>query len=77
MACRIGVTTDPESRRARWEQWCLRQGHPMKNWEIVGEFSIQEEAEEAGNDLAAKLGGEASPGAPDMDGPWHLYKVEY
>lgn len=77
MTCKIGITTDPERRRARWEHWCIKQGHPMKNWEIIDKFSTKEEAQKAEDALATELGCEAYPGGPDVDGPWHLYRIDY
>lgn len=72
MACRIGITTDPEARKAYW-----REQYPISRWKILGTFLTKEKAQQAEKDLADKLGCEAHPGGPDKDGPWHLYRIDY
>ena len=41
MACRVGITTDPEERKRRWQ----RQHPNLYNWEILGTHSTKAAAQ--------------------------------
>ena len=74
MACRVGMTTDPETRLASW-----RSEYPtLRNWRILHRVNSKTEAQRLENLEAQRLGCVAHPGG---EGPevavWHVYYFEY
>ena len=70
MACRIGITTDPDQRKRFW-----RAQHPdMRNWHVLDQFSTKTLAQQFETRTAQNLGCKAAPGG---DGPetatWSVY----
>lgn len=73
MACRVGITTDPESRKAYW-----KSVHPsLYGWTILGTYSTRAAAQARENAEAAAGSCAASPGGADAPGPWYVYKFSY
>ena len=76
MACRIGITTDLESRKEYWESIYKN----LRNWQVLaGPYDTKEEAQTEENRLAAKHGCEAHPGGADDEGdaPWYVYGFDH
>jgi len=77
MPCRIGISTNPDARRAYWET----QYYGFKNWEILaGPFYTKAGAQKRENDLAAKYGCLSHPGGADPDDAkavWYVYAFDY
>ena len=74
MACRIGITTDPEKRKLYWEGQ-----HPtLRNWEILEWHNTKSAAQKAETRLAKQYNCTAHPGG---DGPendrWAVYKFDH
>ena len=77
MACRIGITTDPDRRKQEWEA-----EHPlMTDWQIMGgPYVFKSDAQAEEDRLAALHGCEASGGGDDPDTPfsqWYVYGFNY
>lgn len=74
MACRVGITTDPERRKSEWE----REYPNLTNWQILEEHYTKSAAQAAEDRLAKKYGCVAHPGG---DGPdyatWYVYYFQY
>ena len=73
MPCRVGMTTDPESRRASWENKVVG----LTNWRILGKYRSREEAQASETRYASRYGCQASPGGPDATGTWYVYRFDY
>lgn len=74
MACRIGMTTDPDERKSFW----MRQHPNMRDWQILEECLTKSAAQDAENRLAVEHGCVSSGGG---DGPefavWYVYGFNY
>lgn len=75
MPCRVGMTTDPEERKAYWKS----KVEGFKNWQILKTFTNKEkeQAQKYETDYATKHGCEAAPGGPDAPGAWYVYRFDY
>ncbi len=77
MNCRIGMTTNPEQRRAQW----LVEYPSMRNWKVLmGPIGDKATAQVAEAKLSQELGCISSPGGNDPDdplAPWFIYRFEY
>ena len=74
MACRVGITTNPEERKRYWQTQ-----HPrLSKWQILGTYSTKAAAQEQENKEASKRGCTSSPGG---SGPslatWYVYYFEH
>lgn len=74
MACRIGITTDPERRKQEW-----KQKHPtLSNWQILETFLNRTDAQNYETAEAIRRGCAAHAGG---DGPeiaiWSVYYFTY
>ena len=74
MACRIGITTDPASRKRYWE----REHPTLSNWQILRTFSNKMDAQKYETEQATRRGCRAHAGG---DGPeiatWSVYYFTY
>lgn len=73
MQCRVGMTTNPDERKAYWE----RQVVGFSNWQILGKYQSREKAQEAETLYARKFGCQAHPGGQESGGQWVVYKFDY
>ena len=73
MPCRVGITTDPDTRRAYWQN----QVTGFTNWRILKSFRHRAEAQEYETQYAEKYGCQAAPGGADAPGPWYVYRFDY
>ena len=74
MACRVGITTDPERRRQEW----LADYPHMRNWRIVATYPTRSQAQRAENELSQRQGCMASPGGAGNEyAHWSVYYFEY
>lgn len=73
MPCRVGITTNPQERRAFWES----QVHGLRNWRILAKYSTKKEAQDHETRHALSYNCKASGGGRDADGIWHVYKFEF
>ena len=74
MACRVGMTTNPEERKQYW-----KSRHPdLWNWQILGHYEYKKDAQAAEIAIADKYGCISFPGG---DGPeiadWIVYGFQY
>lgn len=74
MACRIGMTTDPDERKRYWES----KIPSMFGWKIFGHYQSKTEAQNAETDLAHQYGCVAFPGGggPEI-ADWVVYGFQY
>ncbi len=74
MACRIGITTNPNKRREEW-----KREHPsLHGWKILAEYGTKTAAQAAETRLARQHGCEASPGGRGAEiGKRIVYKFGY
>ena len=71
MACRVGMSTDPEGRIAYWKQ---KEGH--SGGEILARWLTYDEAEDREKSEAARLGCHHVLGGPYESGRvWSVYHV--
>lgn len=73
MPCRVGITTDRESRKAYWENKVVG----LKNWRILKKFGSKANAQEYETKYASQSGCQASPGGADAGGAWYVYRFDY
>lgn len=73
MSCRIGITTNPDTRRAQWEKDLGRK----VRFTILQTCATQSEAQQAETALAALNGCISSPGGQPANGPWYVYRIDY
>ena len=73
MTCRIGITTNPDKRRAEWES---QYGRKL-NSKTLKTCASKAEAQRAEHLLAASQGCISHPGGEDAIGPWHVYRIDY
>ncbi len=73
MPCRIGITTDPDRQQQEWVAV-----HPsLYNWQILGWYRTQAEAEQTERIYAASRDCEAHAGGPSSGPLWAVYQFEY
>lgn len=75
MGCRIGITTNLQSRKTYWK----RQYQNLKNWKVLTEQPLsRDEAQAMENRLAEEYGCDAHHGGDDPYSPWwFVYYFEY
>lgn len=74
MACRLGITTDPETRRRHWQG--ERPG--LRNWQILHTANSKTRALQLENEEASRRACQASPGgAGEENATWHVYYFKY
>lgn len=78
MGCRVGITTDPESRKEDWERDCPG----LKNWRIIAEglsrsaAQKKEDEYEEEHDCEAYRGGR-NPEPENDQNNWSVYRFDY
>ena len=76
MACRIGITTNLQARKAHWQSV-----HPTLNsWQILGGPTSKSDAQAIETKLAKQYNCEAYPGGDDPDdgsNQWYVYGFNY
>ena len=74
MPCRIGITTDPQERRAYWQNQ-----HPtLRNWQILGVYPTKSQAQQVETQTARNRGCQASPGGAGPEAAqWSVYYFDY
>ena len=74
MPCRVGITTDPTTRRNFWEGRVVG----LRDWRIVSSHQSKTAAQQSESDYARRTGCIAFPGG---SGPplatWHVYRFTY
>jgi len=73
MPCRVGITTDPATRKAAWQSQVVG----FANWRILGTFRNREEAQQCETNYAARYGCHAHPRGAEARGPWYVYRFDY
>lgn len=76
MPCYVGMTTDPERRRAEQENAVVG----LRSWKILKRFDTGNSYDRAlvyEEDYARRHGCEAEPGGRRAPGPWYVYYFEY
>jgi len=73
--CRVGITTDPYTRRQYW----AAQHPTLRNWEIVSAHDAKDAAEWAAHRLSQErdCSGVDVDAAPPTPSAWHVYIFEY
>jgi hypothetical protein len=73
MACRVGITTRPQERRAEW----LREYPTMHSWQLFGPFASREQAQ-AWEDLQRACVRSGGGAEPDFAGArWWGYRFDF
>ena len=73
MSCRVGISTDPESRKSYWQ----RQHPSLRQWEILSRHATKTAAQAEENRVAAQHGCRHAPGGADALGAWQVYHFYY
>ncbi len=74
MACRVGITTNPEERKKDWE----KEYPGLKNWTIIARNLSYSDAQAKEDEYARKNGCISRPGGPDNGkNNWVVYKFDY
>jgi hypothetical protein len=73
MLCRVGITTDPDTRREQWKSQVVG----LKNWRILNSFRSKAKAQEYESRYARMHGCHAHPGGADAPGIWYVYRFDY
>ena len=74
MACRVGITQNPQERRLYWSTQ-----HPsLRNWQLLGQYNTKSAAQRAEEHEARVRGCVAHPGGAGPEySTWHVYYFEY
>lgn len=73
MPCRVGITTNPQERKAYWQNQVVG----FSDWKILGTYATKQQAQEHEDRHAKRYGCTAHAGGPDTPGQWHVYKFNY
>ena len=74
MACRIGITTDPDGRKKDWQ----RDYPDLWNWKILETHDTKSAAQAAENRLAEEYDCDAYPGGDGNEyDTWYVYYFQY
>jgi hypothetical protein len=73
MPCRVGITTDPEDKKAFWRTECLGFAH----WRVLAKFATRKKARDYEMTFAKEHCCTAEPGGLDVDGSWYVYQFEF
>jgi hypothetical protein len=73
MPCRVGITTDPDTRKASWEN----KVYGLTNWRILATYRSREKAQEHETRYAERYDCQASPGGAEAGGCWYVYRFDY
>jgi hypothetical protein len=73
MPCRVGITTDPHTRKAYWEAHVVG----FNNWRIVEKFRSKDKAQQYESWYANRYNCRAHAGGPDTPGIWYVYRFDY
>ena len=73
MPCRVGITTDPDTRRDQWKSQVVG----FTNWRILSNFRSRAEAQEYETRYAKRYGCHAYHGGADAPGTWYVYRFDY
>ena len=74
MACRVGMTTDPEKRKQDWES----KHSNLRNWEILGFYESKTDAQKAEKMFAEEYGCVSSHGGRGPEhANWAVYRFQY
>ena len=70
MACRVGITTNPERRKKEWQQ----EYPHLWDWTIIAKYGTKSAAQARENQEAKRRGCASSPGGggPEV-ATWHVY----
>ena len=70
MACRVGITMDPDERKRYWRS----RYRSFRNWRIVSHYNSKREAQQEEARLAEIWGCEAPPdGIGPEQASWYVY----
>ena len=74
MACRVGITTDPDRRKKEWQ----KEYPNLWDWQILGVHSTKSAAQEQETAEAKRRGCDSSPGGGGPErATWHVYYFQY
>ena len=76
MSCRVGITTDIETRKAYWERECPN----MTNWKVLSQGLDRAVAQSMEDSISLAHGCDASGGGDDSDdisATWSVYRFEF
>jgi hypothetical protein len=73
MPCRVGITTDPDTRKLFWQNQVVG----LKNWKILETFKSKEEAQGYETRYARRNNCQAHAGGADAPGTWYVYRFDY
>lgn len=73
MPCRVGITTDPETRKAYWKTKVVG----FKDWRILKSFRSRKQAQEYETWYANRYGCKSAPGGADASGTQYVYRFDY
>ena len=73
MPCRVGITTDPDTRKKYWENQVVG----FSRWRILKSFSTKDAAQKFENEYSKKHGCKAHAGGPDTKGTWYAYRFDF
>lgn len=69
MACRVGISTDPDERKVYW-----KRVHPsLRGWKILSMHKTKTAAQVGENRVAREHGCDSAPGGPNSPLPWYVY----
>ena len=74
MACQVGMTTNPEQRKAQWKA----QRPSLRNWQIVDTCYSKTAAQRREREIAQQYGcnwGEGGQGPENAT--WYIYYYQY
>lgn len=74
MPCRVGITTDPDRRKADWDRHVVG----LRNWKIVGKHRSKSAAQKAETVYARQSGCVSKPGGGGQErATWYVYRFTY
>ena len=73
MACRIGITTNPEERKKYW-----KGRYPNLKWKILESNLTKQAAQKRENELAQQYNCKAYAGGENKaDASWYVYRFDH
>lgn len=73
MPCRVGITTDTETRKAYWKG----EVEGFSGWLILAKYSTRDKAQAHEDRYARQNKCQASAGGDTARGPWYVYRFDY
>ncbi len=73
MSSKMGITTDPDAKRAHWESRVVG----FRGWRLLRTFGTKPGAQKFAAQYAEKYGCRVSSVDTNVEGTWYVYRFNY